>query len=604
MYRDYFGFREAPFSIAPDPRYLYMSEKHREALAHLLFGVRSEGGFVLLTGEVGAGKTTVCRCLLEQLPENVDVAFIFNPKLTVEELLSTICDELGIPYPEKQKSVKLFVDRLNGHLLEAHARGRSTLLIIDEAQNLSRTVLEQIRLLTNLETNRQKLLGIILLGQPELLQTLSEPKLRQLSQRIIARYHLGPLSKREVGDYINHRLSVAGAREALFPQAVTARIYRLSGGIPRLINLLCDRALLGTYAQGKRTVDMKTLKRAAREVLGHLRPGVSVLSPMHWWKAAAVFPLVLISGWVATHYWQTGRPSVEHLFRPFSGTAPSVHRRPIPIFMKPSQGMDPQVNGSPTASSAAGTETASPPSLRPGALAEGSSGFSAEKAEGGLPTGSEGRETAPNGIALLEKSAGSRSEEMALRKLLSLWGLEPVQEQDWRTCSGIDSFGLRCLSDRGNLQELRVLDLPAVLRFRDSQGRDFFGTLTWLGENEGTILCEDRSISVSLKELTDKWNGDYTLFWKPPPDYRGSIREGDGGALARWVAVRLAQVHGRKTPSGDEIVFDGTLVQGVKDFQSTRGLKSDGVVGPKTLIRLGAETAGGSPLSLTGREVR
>ncbi|MBU1691112.1 MAG: AAA family ATPase [Gammaproteobacteria bacterium] len=267
MYQSYFNLAEAPFSIAPDPRYLYMSQRHQEALAHLLYGVNGGGGFVLLTGEVGAGKTTVCRCLLEQIPESCDVAYIFNPKLTVAELLSTICAEFGIAFPTGNTSIKVFVDCINAYLLDAHARGRHTVLIIDEAQNLSADVLEQMRLLTNLETSQRKLLQIILLGQPELATMLAQPELRQLAQRIIARYHLGPLTKQEVAAYVRHRLEVSGTQRQLFPAALMGRLYRLSGGIPRIINVLCDRALLGAYVQGKERVDAATLTQAAREVL-------------------------------------------------------------------------------------------------------------------------------------------------------------------------------------------------------------------------------------------------------------------------------------------------------------------------------------------------
>jgi general secretion pathway protein A len=266
MYQSYFGLAEAPFSIAPDPRYLYMSERHQEALAHLLYGVNGSGGFVLLTGEVGAGKTTVCRCLLEQIPESCDVAYIFNPRQTVEELLATICAEFGITVPPGNTSVKVFVDCINTYLLDAHARGRHTVLVIDEAQNLSADVLEQMRLLTNLETSQRKLLQIILLGQSELAEMLARPELRQLAQRIIARYHLGPLAKQEVADYVRHRLGVAGTQRKLFPDSLMNRLYRLSGGTPRVINVLCDRALLGAYVQAKERVDSATLKQAAREV--------------------------------------------------------------------------------------------------------------------------------------------------------------------------------------------------------------------------------------------------------------------------------------------------------------------------------------------------
>src|SRR5450756_2640663 len=266
MYQHHFGLAEAPFSIAPDPRYLYLSQRHQEALAHLLYGVNGDGGFVLLTGEVGAGKTTVCRCLLQQIPASCDVAYIFNPRLTVEELLSTICVEFGIAYPPGNTSIKVFVDCINAYLLDAHAKGRHTVLIIDEAQNLAADVLEQMRLLTNLETNQRKLLQIILLGQPELAAMLERPELRQLGQRIVARYHLGPLTRPEVAAYVRHRLEVSGAKRQLFPARLMGRLYRLSGGVPRVINVLCDRALLGAYVQSKERVDAATLAQAAREV--------------------------------------------------------------------------------------------------------------------------------------------------------------------------------------------------------------------------------------------------------------------------------------------------------------------------------------------------
>jgi len=269
MYKEHFGLKETPFSIAPDPRYLFLSEGHREALAHLEYGMRGGGGgFVLLTGEVGTGKTTVCRCLLEKIPDDSEVAFILNPKVTAEELLATVCDEFGIRYPEGNRSIKVFVDRINEFLLDASARGRKTVLIIEEAQNLGFDVLEQLRLLTNLETNQAKLLQIIMIGQPELRDMVARPELRQLAQRITARYHLGPLTREEVSSYVAHRLSVAGGHARLFPSSTIRKIFRLTGGVPRLINVVCDRALLGAYVEGKDAVDRPTLTNASREVLG------------------------------------------------------------------------------------------------------------------------------------------------------------------------------------------------------------------------------------------------------------------------------------------------------------------------------------------------
>lgn len=292
MYNNYFGFKEAPFSISPDPQFLYMSDRHREALAHLIYGIKTDGGFVLLTGEVGTGKTTVCQCLLGQVPENSEIAFVYNPKLSVVELLATLCDELGITYPQGNRSNKVFIDALNAFLLKAHSQGRKTVLIIDEAQNLQIDVLEQLRLLTNLETHKQKLLQVILLGQPELKQMLEQPELRQLSQRITARYHLEPLSKNEIQAYVSHRLSVAGVDRPIFPPSMANKLYQLSGGVPRLINLLCDRALLGAYAKDEHEISPALLNAAAQEVFGKKLKPQSAPAPFWQWALLVLLFLV------------------------------------------------------------------------------------------------------------------------------------------------------------------------------------------------------------------------------------------------------------------------------------------------------------------------
>lgn len=292
MYNEYFGLSEAPFSIAPDPRYLFLSDKHREALAHLIYGVGDQGGFVLLTGEVGTGKTTICRCLLQQVPDNADIAFIINPKQSVNQLLQSIFKELHIAL-EKGATSKDLIDHLTQYLLAAHGRGRNTILIIDEAQNLSTDVLEQLRLLTNLETNEKKLLQLVLLGQPELNHMLEKPELRQLAQRITARYHLSPLSRKEVAEYIEYRLSVAGCRSALFSNAALKRVYQLSKGVPRLINLICDRSLLGAYASNSDAISAKIVNKAAAEVLSNPARR-SVWRPL-WWALSLGVLIVVFS---------------------------------------------------------------------------------------------------------------------------------------------------------------------------------------------------------------------------------------------------------------------------------------------------------------------
>src|SRR5262245_15108712 len=269
MYASFFGLNEKPFSITPDPRYLFLSERHAEALAHLVYGVNEAGGFIQLTGEVGTGKTTVVRSLLAQAPKHAEIALILNPRMTPAEFLLAICEELGIHVEARsENSLKDLVDLLSFHLLKAHAEGKRIVLVVDEAQNLAPEVLEQVRLLTNLETETQKLLQIILIGQPELRELLNRTELRQLAQRITGRYHLDPLSREETAAYVRHRLRVAGATREVFSSSALREVSRLSGGVPRLINIICDRALLGAFTEDRHLVSGSVVRRAAGEVFG------------------------------------------------------------------------------------------------------------------------------------------------------------------------------------------------------------------------------------------------------------------------------------------------------------------------------------------------
>ena len=299
MYLDFFGLSSSPFSIAPDPNFLYLTEKHQEALAHLEYSTAQKGGFVLLTGEIGTGKTTLCRHFLKAVPEQYQTAFIFNPKISSEELLATICDEFTIARPHGVASVKQLTDLINGRLLDIHAAGKNALLVIDEAQNLSLEVLEQVRLLTNLETTEHKLLQIVLIGQPQLRTLLRRDELRQLSQRIVARYHLEPLSSSETERYIAHRLLTAGSTAAgeLFPASARRAIFRMTQGVPRLINVLCDRALLGAYVENSRVVTRRIIHQAAREVFAD-EPAARRSWPAGWpWGALAAGLAITASGW-------------------------------------------------------------------------------------------------------------------------------------------------------------------------------------------------------------------------------------------------------------------------------------------------------------------
>lgn len=526
MYLRYFGLAEAPFSIAPAPRYLYMSQRHQDALAHLLYGVNGEGGFVLLTGEVGTGKTTVSRCLLEQIPDSCDVAYIFNPKLTVEELLSTICVEFGIACPPGNSSIKVFVDCINAHLLEAHARGRHSVLIIDEAQNLSADVLEQMRLLTNLETSERKLLQIILIGQPELASMLERQELRQLAQRIVARYHLGKLSKPEVTAYVQHRLEVAGTQRQLFPLAIMGRLHRLSGGIPRVINVLCDRALLGTYAQGKERVDRATLEQAAREVFH--RPSTQPRNMRRFLTASLI---VLVGGALAV---------AAFLDQP--ATRVSTDQQTVAQPALPTPNMS----------------AASPPDV---------------KAEAALP----------DELAWPADEPSARSKELAYAALFRAWG---AGYQGADPCLQAETLGLRCRAGRGGLDELRNSNRPAVLSMRDQQGNEFFATLTALGPETATFAIGTRSATVAIGALASQWSGYYSLLWRVPPVTQSVIRPGDRGPDVEWLSRQLAQVQGRAVETRGDWVFDEPLVRQLKAFQLSQGLIPDGNAGPQTLVRL------------------
>jgi general secretion pathway protein A len=301
LYASYFNLREPPFSIAPDPSFLYMSPRHQEALGHLLYGTGQYGGFVQLTGEVGTGKTTIVRTLLRERLDHVDVAIIHNPRQSELEFVQSICDELKVPYEQPPSSIKALVDALNQHLLRAHAEGQRTVLIIDEAQNLAPQVLEQVRLLTNLETDKEKLLRIMLIGQPELIELLERPELRQLASRITARYHLTPLSVVETVQYIIHRLRVAGGAADLFTDTAMRRVHRYSRGVPRRINIICDRALLGAYAKGLRHVTPELVDHAAVEVLGEpprrkWNGLVSRKPPVAWIETALAVAALIVAG--------------------------------------------------------------------------------------------------------------------------------------------------------------------------------------------------------------------------------------------------------------------------------------------------------------------
>lgn len=533
MYTSYFGLNENPFSIAPDPLYLYMSEHHREALAHLQYGIRTDGGFVLLTGEVGAGKTTLCRSLLEQLPEGVDVALILNPKVSVIELLETICDELRIDRPE-QGSIKKLVDRLNSYLLEANAQGRKTVLFIDEAQNLSIDVLEQLRLLTNLETNRYKLLQIVLLGQPELLHILNRQEMRQLSQRITARCHLGALDKEEIVAYARHRLQIAGCDRPLFPETLSKTLWQLTGGIPRLINLVCDRALLGAYVLERQQVDSRILHQAAREVLGNLQPQKQGKRTTLATGLACIVLLLFTAGFWA---WKT---SSSAAIRPPSGpkASPSAQAQTTPIVEK-----------------------------TPEVAVKSRHDF-----DNDLP------KTWPKDFAT------SQSMVSAFADLAGLWGLAyPAERPDF--CSYAIENGLSCLARKDSLETLRNMNRPAILTLYGDNGVPFHVVMTELDQAKARFIAGETQYELALAALTSRWFGEYLLLWQRPPIQRKLLKPGETRDSVDWLAKTLQEL-GLYDATGREVRLDGSLLGAFKRFQFSSGLTPDGILGTRTLIHL------------------
>jgi general secretion pathway protein A len=554
MYVPFFGLKQKPFSIAPDPRYLFMSERHREALAHLLYGVQGGGGFVLLTGEIGAGKTTVCRCFLEQIPARCNVAYIFNPKLTALELLASVCHEFGIQVPAPAaagaaSTVKDHVDALNQYLLRTHAVGQTNLLVIDEAQNLSAEVLEQLRLLTNLETSERKLLQIVLIGQPELRGMLARPELEQLAQRVIARFHLEALSGPETAQYIAHRLAVAGHTGAVpFEPAAIARIHQLTRGVPRRINLLCDRALLGGYATGKARIDRAIVDKAAREVFGPDAGGAPAGRP---WR-----PFALGAGALIAAAAVAAMAAVQ-----WSARGDARPRGPAGAASRPA---------------------AAPPARAPSAASSvPAAGAPASAPVFAFPSAASAAAVTPRLRSIDDFEAAlaraPRDERDALRQLAPAWQLEPGEGDP---CAAAAGRGVGCYRAHGGLALLRLLARPGVLALRDAHDRPVYVALVGLGRDDATLLVGPDPLEVPLTLLTAAWRGDFSTFWRQPAGYAQPLAAGASGPPVDALAAQL----GEGAPPDHR--FDAALKARVAWFQMTQGLAADGVAGPTTLMQV------------------
>lgn len=556
MYHQHFGLREAPFSIAVNPRYLFMSQRHRDALAHLLYGVGGGGGFILLTGEVGTGKTTINRCLLEQLPDTTDLAIILNPALSAVELLATACDELQISYPEGTQSLKVLTDALHRYLLDNHGAGRRTVLMIDEAQHLDFDVLEQIRLLTNLETNDEKLLQIILIGQPELTEKLSRPELRQLSQRITARYNLRPLDRGETAAYIRHRLDIAGLKggQTLFSDAAVKEVHRITRGIPRLINVLCDRSLLGAYGKKMAQVNPKLVKEAASEVFG--QESQSNASSV-WLPALAAVIVAIALGLLALRGAETTEPELAVVDSNQSAQRPAT----IPVSETPVQEMS--------------TQQVRASAKNPAKQPDTSGAGTPLESNGPEPAATPPSERTPEPNWLFSPTDGEGL----------LWRVASDLNQPVSVCPALKGSAIQCTMTQTDVfDDIVELGRPVLL---DMVSPDRFSATTLLMGFDGieALVWSDLGlVRLTAGELASSWSGGYRYLWRAPEGWDGALSVGSLGSPVTSVANMFATLDGRELRP--QAVFSELLAERVRLFQESEGLVADGVVGEKTLLRL------------------
>ncbi|MES2822988.1 MAG: AAA family ATPase [Pseudomonadota bacterium] len=527
MYHTYFGLQEPAFSIAVNPRYLYMSQQHKEALAHLLYGVVG-GGFVMLTGEVGTGKTTIIRCLLEQMPENTDIAIVMNPMSNVPELLSIICDELGASYIKDEPNIKNLTDDLHHYLLKNHTKGRNTVLLVDEAQLLSIEALEHIRLLTNLETTTQKLLHIILVGQPELKTLLLQPELRQLVQRITARFHLEPLTLNETLEYIRHRLKVAGMLEGRnpFPYPIIKRIHSFTGGIPRLINVICERCLIGAYASDKLIIDNEIFITARKEVIGGLTHTQQNRLKQYGLALSMGLLALILVGTIAFN---------------------------TKIFNK-TQAKD--ITATHAISSV--THVSSVANMSSALSSQGSS---------------------------VSANFSIRNYKTAEDVLFTYLGLPLATET--RPCGKNLNSSLLC--EKVSLHtwtEVADVNRPAIIMLATPEKFSTYLVLIGIDQDNALVLNEQhKRETVPLTKIGSSWTGDIFYLWKKPQDFTEPLILGDSSATVAWLAQQFAKLDKQTDPLTDDL-FNIALQERIKLFQRAKGLHPDGIIGQQVLMKV------------------
>lgn len=539
MYKDFFGITETPFSIVPSARFLYLSERHREALTHMLAGLSDGGGFALLTGEVGTGKTTVLRALVSRLTQETQVAVILNPALSAHDLLAAICDELGLGYSQ-EASFKVLTDKIYQHLLANHSQGKQTLLLVDEAQHLMPDVLEQLRLLTNLETDSRKLLKVVLIGQPELHQLLQQDRLRQLAQRITSRYHLIPLSAAEVGEYVRYRLHAVNCLYPVFEPALIRQIAKATNGIPRLINLVCDKSMQLACQHASHQVTKAMVTKACEDTLNWQLPTTHQNGGSQYaggssgivrWGGAIALGAVLSAGVLYWHFQQTASLAQE------SREQRSVQQAPSAL-------------------------TTSPVEV--------------------IPSEAQPQPVATQAEKLQQAISQSRYERQAMQTLYQLWGYETALNQ--ANCAASQRIQLTCHQGKTRLEQLNIINRPVMVTLRDNQQQEFYAVIYALNRKTVELLFGGERIAVEHRWFERHWQGDYTLLWRPPLGSKTSIRYGQRGPRVEWLNQQLNVFLGNI--QNKQNYFDQSVLANLRRFQRSQDLTADGIAGPMTLMVL------------------
>ena len=588
MYAEFYGLREKPFALSPDPRYLFLADSHREALAHLLYGIEHGEGFISITGEVGTGKTTLCRTLLQRIEPGTEVAFIFNPQLSAEELLQAINAELGLATDSLSR--RQLMEQLNRFLLAKKAEGRRVLLLIDEAQNLAPDTLEQVRLLSNLETDTSKLIQIILIGQPELDAILESPNLRQLRQRISVRWRLSPLSATETRDYVRHRLRIAaGAPREIFTELALREVHRRARGIPRLVNLLADRALLAGYAAEARTIGLGLVTQSDKEIRGSARslatsPRASRL--LRWLpsglRQVAGAALLVALGVGAAAAWQRLGPGAASA--PPEATLASVDVAAA----------DPEV----PAPELTAAEAAMPPPVeaaRAEAVAEPAAfGDVAAAPPASAPAGADAPAPIVGSVLLADALAAASpaaSTSDALRELLRRWGAPDAAPPFLTLDEALERLRgaqIAVLSLRdANRATLELFNHASLLQLRALDGAPRTVLLAGLDGDRARIvgLRGGEELIVPWSEIQAHWNGELVVAWRDFVGLPEVIGPGFGGDGVPWLQSTL-QTLGFLSESDRSGVYDAATASAVREFQRSRHLTVDGTVGPLTKAML------------------